>query len=239
MRGPYVPRSRPLKRACVTGEPTKLISACSLAFGMTRSMASQRHAARSSLSFWYSSLLGSTPSHTDQGSLPAVYAWITCFPSGARAGSRADAMLTTMTLPGWSMPPSQRLTMVHCGGASSGTCLASMPMCTCMKLLHCSSLSRPFQSCSVSASKPAWAPLGTSLDVVQTSALLTTALRARTTPFPDFPVRTPTARPSSTMTSFTGVARRTRPPCLVMPRMSASMMPPEPPLGKSSVPGPA
>ena len=35
--------------------------------------------------------------------IPAVYAWITCFPGGARLGSSKDGIDTTITFPGESI----------------------------------------------------------------------------------------------------------------------------------------
>lgn len=95
-----------------------------------------------------------------------------------------------------------------------------------MNDLHCSVLASIF---SVSASHAALAPEGTSFAVVHMSALDTTAFRARIVrPLASF---TPVAAPSSTTMDSTLVERHSSPPPFSRPRISASMMAPEPPTG--------
>ena len=94
-------------------------------------MVSHRICARSRLYALYSAELRSFPSHRSNGSLPAVYTWMICLPSGATAGSSTVGMKIVTTFCG---SPNGRLQSItaRCDGSRSGKPVASMPMKRCM-----------------------------------------------------------------------------------------------------------
>mmetsp|Transcript_38038 Transcript_38038/g.72924 ORF Transcript_38038/g.72924 Transcript_38038/m.72924 type:complete len:214 (+) Transcript_38038:671-1312(+) len=161
------------------------------------------------------------------GSLPGVYAWMTCLPSGAIDGSSALAMDTSTTFCGASTPASQSFTTMWWISRSSGRPAASMPKCKCMKLSHWGVASF---SCTHSCGS---APSGTSLSVSHTVALEITALLASIWAPPRSV--TPDARPSCTITSSTCAPSSSRPPCFSSPRTRQLTTASDPPLGNSSM----
>lgn len=95
--GPYDPLCRRKKNSCVSGVPSSSTFVLCRMSGMKRSSADHKHYTRCSLSSSYSGDPRFMPSHKLYGSFPAVYAWTTPLPTGAKVGSNmvgTDAMQT-------------------------------------------------------------------------------------------------------------------------------------------------
>mmetsp|Transcript_13328 Transcript_13328/g.49856 ORF Transcript_13328/g.49856 Transcript_13328/m.49856 type:complete len:215 (+) Transcript_13328:588-1232(+) len=170
--------------------------------GIMRSMVSHKIAARSRLYASYSLLFRSLPSHKSNGSLPAVYTWMMCFPFGATALSSTVGMNIVTTFCG--SPKGRAQSRTHrCEGSKSGNPVASMPRNRCM-MDPSAGISAMSSAQSAACGRP-WlvssSLFGNKGMVSHTVAFDTTAIFARAT-LPPFN-RTPVASPFSTTISST------------------------------------